>query len=93
MSELRHRFHPGNDGTFVISAHQDVEPILEANKAMKNNGKQKGDFRLVASIPNIFIEKWIREEGVNYMNLDKQEFARLIAKKRRDPDYRDLFAL
>lgn len=92
MTELRHRFHPGQDGTFTISAQQDVEPILDRNRAMQNAGKQTGDFRLVASIPTIFIEKWCSEEGVNYLRLDKQEFARLIAKKRRDPDYRWLFA-
>lgn len=92
MTELRHQFHGQNDGTFVISASQDVEPILDRNKAMQSE-KQRGDFRLIASIPAIFIEKWAKEEGVNYLRLDKQEFARLIAKKRRDPDYRDLFAL
>lgn len=93
MTELRHQFHGNGDRTFTISAEQDVEPILDRNKAMQNADKQRGDFRLVASIPAIFIEKWAREEGVNYLRLDKQEFARLIAKKRRDPDYRDLFAL
>jgi len=91
MTELRHRFHAHGD-SFTVEAVQDTAPILDRNKAMQNAGKQTGDLRLVASIPLIFIEKWAREEGVNYLRLDKQEFARLIAKKRRDPDYRWLFA-
>lgn len=92
MTELRHRFHANGDSTFTVEAIQDTAPILDRNKAMQNAGKQRGDLRLVASIPVIFIEKWCNEEGVNYLRLDKQEFARLIAKKRRDPDYRWLFA-
>lgn len=91
MSELRHRFHGHGNGTFTIAAEQDVEPILEANKAGHLAGKQRGDIRLVASIPAILIEKWLNEEGFNLLTLPKREFTRIIAKKRRDPDYRWLF--
>lgn len=90
MTELRHRFH-GHGDSFTVEAIQDTAPILDRNKAMQNAGKQTGDLRLIASIPTIFIEKWMREEGFNLLALPAQELARIIAKKRRDPDYRHLF--
>lgn len=86
MSELRHQFHGHNDGTFTVSASQDVEPILERNKALQNAGKQKGDFRLIASIPAIMIEKWLNEEGVPVLKMNKHEFNKFIRKKLNDPD-------
>jgi len=90
MTELRHRFHAHGD-SFTVEAIQDVAPILDRNKAMQNAGKQTGDFRLVASIPMIFIEKWLSEEGFSLLTLPAKELARIIQKKRRDPDYRHLF--
>lgn len=91
MTELRHQFHGQGNGTFVISAQQDVQPILDRNKAMQNAGKQTGDLRLVASIPTIFIEKFMNEQGFNLLKLGKQDFEKMIRKMRRDPDYRHLF--
>lgn len=90
MTELRHRFHGNGDGTFTIAAHQDVEPILEANKAMQAT-KQTGDMRLVASIPSIFVTKWLNDHGFNLLTMGKRDFETMIRKMRRDPDYRHLF--
>jgi hypothetical protein len=72
---------------FVFERWQDCEPIVENNKAFQNAGKQTGDFRLVASIPNVVLEKWINEDGVNYLALPKGEFERLIRRKINDPDW------
>ncbi len=67
---------------------QDVEPIIEANKALQNT-TQKSDWgRHIARIPNVILEKWINEDGVNYLALPAEEFGKMIKRKLRDPDYR-----
>jgi hypothetical protein len=66
---------------------QDVEAILANNKALRSE-QQKSDWgRHIATIPNVIIERWITEDGVNYLSLPKDEFARLVKRKLRDPDY------
>jgi hypothetical protein len=76
-----------SENTFTFQRVQDVESILENNKRLQSE-QQKSDWgRHIASIPNVFLEKWINEDGVNYLALPKDEFARLIKRKLRDPDY------
>lgn len=91
MSWVETRAHY-DDGKLIFERVQDVEPILERNKAFQNEGKQTGDFRLVASIPCVILEKWINDEGCNYLQLPKHEFERLIRRKLRDPDWSGLLA-
>lgn len=85
------RVHRDSGGrTVVVERIQDVEPILERNKALQSV-PQKSDWgRHIASIPNVILERWIHEEGVNYLALPGDEFARLIRRKLRDPDWRHL---
>lgn len=69
---------------------QDVEPILENNKALRGV-EQKSDWgRHVASIPNVIIEQWLHEEmdkGNTALRLDTEEFDRIIARKLADPEW------
>lgn len=89
MTDVRSTFHPNGDGTFTISRTQDVEPILDNNKALQNIPQdKKSDFRHVASIPLVIIEKWISEEGRPVYSMDGPEFARMIRRKLADPDYK-----
>lgn len=69
---------------------QDVEPILERNKALQTTPQAKGSFKHVASIPAVIVERWINEEGLNLLTLPKHEFDRLVRKKLRDPDWQFL---
>jgi hypothetical protein len=82
------RYHKHADGKFTIQSVQDVEDILERNKQLQTT-PQKSDWgRHIASIPNIFIDKWSKESGVNLLALPKDEFAKFIKRKLDDPDYR-----
>ncbi len=66
---------------------QDVEPILKANEIMRNEGKgfsPSREWRRIASIPNIFVEKWLKEEGIDVYN---KEHWPAVERKLRDPDY------
>lgn len=85
---VKTRFHREADGGFTLQSIQDVEPIIEQNKAFQNT-PQKSDWgRHVASIPLVMIEKWGKEAGVNLLALPKDEFHRFIKRKIDDPDYR-----
>ena len=68
ITKLFHRLH---DGDWVYQTIQDVEPILEANKAEQNSGvKPSGTMRKVASIPLVLIVEWEKKYGLNFYNKD-----------------------
>ena len=79
-----------NDNRIIAYSEQDVEPILERNKALRSI-EQKSDWgRHIASIPNVILVKWLNEEharGNVSLRLFSAEFNRLIAKKLKDPDW------
>lgn len=60
-----------SEGKAYLEKIQDVEPILERNKALQtHDGKLpmergEGNFRRVGIIPNVIIEKWKNEFGVD----------------------------
>ena len=78
------------DDQFAIEARQDVTPLLDINKRQANDGDgytPSREMRHIARIPNVVIEKWLNEYGVNIFNKDH-----LPAVKRllNDPDWRYL---
>ncbi|MHA6684495.1 hypothetical protein [Mesorhizobium sp. A556] len=55
---------PTNDDQFVIQHVQDVEPLLDQNKAdfnMVTNSDRWGDGKMVARIPEIIANEWWRK--------------------------------
>lgn len=70
---------------------QDAEPYLEDNKAqaLEADNNWKGDMHKVATIPNLILEKWFKEEGINVFRNNKED-QRLLRKKLNDPDNRFL---
>ena len=77
----------------VAESMQDVEPILERNKALRGE-TQKSDWgRHVASIPNVILVKWLNEEyarGNVALRMFTPEFNQLVARKLRDPEWAHL---
>jgi hypothetical protein len=68
-------------GTLTIRRYQDVEPIIKENIAEFNMYASKmptfsdiknGLFK-AATIPNMLIEKWLREEGFNWYTASEKE--------------------
>jgi hypothetical protein len=81
----------------VAVTEQDVEPILEHNKALASEPqppRRRGDFgRHVASVPNVILVKWLNEEharGNTGLRLFSAEFIAFVAKKLADPDWKHL---
>jgi hypothetical protein len=78
--------------TTVIYREQDVTPILEMNKALQNEPEAwkqgvKNSWAHYAQIPNIVIEKWKNEHGVDVFNRDHQK---AVFRLLNDPEYRYL---
>ena len=77
------------DGDITVERVQDVEPIIDQNKRLQAlPQKRAGSFRHIGTIPNVILERWIVEDGVNYLALSKEEFDRMIMRKLRDPDWK-----
>lgn len=67
-------------GKIVICRTQDVAPYLEANKRRRNDfqAKRNSSMRLVADIPNVVVEQWLRM-GVNVFDKnDNKKVQRLL---------------
>ncbi|HZD11999.1 MAG TPA: hypothetical protein VE177_00570, partial [Candidatus Binatus sp.] len=84
-------YDPTTDTTYV-GREGDVEGILELNKFLASDPDYtkkgiKESFWHCASIPNLIIEKWLNEDGINVYN--RHHWPR-IRKKLLDPEYRYL---
>lgn len=73
-------------GTITFERVQDVEPILDSNKQLEQL-PQKGDFRHIATIPNVILEQWINESGTALLGLSNKDFAAFVKRKLDDPDF------
>lgn len=81
--------HDGKQTRFA--ATQDVAPILEQNKAERahNDGySQSRELRRAARIPYVVGIKWLNEEGIWFMDADKDpEVAKWLAAKLNSSEY------
>lgn len=77
----------------TIERTQDVEPIIERNKALQSV-EQKSDWgRHIASIPNIFLEQWLNDEwkrGNVGLEFGSDEFWKIVKRKLDDPEWQFL---
>ena len=79
-----------NGQDLAIRHEQDVEPILDWNKAARS-GEQNSDWgRHVARIPNVIYMQWLNEEyakGNSGLRMFTPEFDAIVQKKLQDPDW------
>lgn len=71
----------------AIHRVQDVEPILDQNKRLQNDGtgwSPSRELKRKASIPLVVWELWLKE-GMPEGGKEQRDF---INRKLRDPDYR-----
>ena len=81
------------DKTIVASTWQDVAPILARNQALRREPQRSDWGRHIATIPNVILVRWLNEEyarGNVGLRLFGKEFDALIARKLRDPEWREL---
>ncbi|HWA60863.1 MAG TPA: hypothetical protein VG939_05785 [Caulobacteraceae bacterium] len=87
---VRHAWRDDGDGVRTLVSSQDVEAILDRNKAMAthNDGYAPSrELRRVASIPLVLILKWKNEEGWNAFD---PACAERLRRKLNDPEYQFL---
>jgi hypothetical protein len=94
FGEIDTKLHVDNSGdSFTIIREQDVEAIIERNKYLQTVGQNSDWGRHVATIPNIFLEKWLREEwdrGNVHLRLFTPEMDQLCDRKLKDPEWKFL---
>jgi hypothetical protein len=77
----------------VSVSTQDCDPILEENKALRDQ-TQKSDWgRLIGQVPNVVVNQWLNEEwskGNLHLRLHSAEFRAIMRKKLNDPNYKYL---
>lgn len=86
---LMESFHAVADD-FAIETRQDVEPIIESNKRLANDGDgftPSRDMRRIATVPLVVAEKWRNELGVDIFNRNHAGKVRALLN---DPDWRFL---
>lgn len=69
---------------------QDVEDIIENNKALQTVEQRSDWGRHIASIPNVIVEQWLSEEwarGNTTMTMSSPEFKELLRRKLQDRDW------
>lgn len=80
----------GGEKTLTFVNVQDVEPILDLNKAQRSEEQHSDWGRRIARIPNSVMLQWFYEEqrkGNTSLQMYSEEFDWLVARKLEDPDY------
>jgi hypothetical protein len=71
------------DDNLHVKTVQDVQPILDLNKELRNSGPSKfermSDLMHVASIPMVVVEDWINNYGINVMAPNADDKKRIMA--------------
>jgi hypothetical protein len=90
MADVKRRIWYDPDADVLYShVRQDVEPILSANKRLRDLEQPNTDgLKHVASVPVAVLELWLNEEvarGATHLTLGSKEMDQLIRRKLRDP--------
>ncbi len=73
----------------AIEHRQDCEGIVEHIKSTRGQNMVRDWGRPVCEVPNVFVAKWLNEEGVNLLKLQGDELRKFIVRKGlTDPDFR-----
>jgi len=81
--------------TIEFSVEQECEEILDINKALRNVDNSSGslwngqEWVRVAQIPVALIEKWAKEEDINFYRWNDEDKARIM-RRLNDNSWSDL---
>lgn len=95
MSVATKTHYDATSRTFAFERVQDVEPILDRNKALATERQDADAFHHIGDIPNVILERWLNEEyarGNVGLTLGSQEFLRLCVSKLRSSEWQWLRA-
>ena len=84
------RHYDNSERKLYFERVQDVEDIIENNKAWRCDDQPSDWGRRVATIPNIIMELWLNQEyerGNVGLRMFTKEFTELVDKKLKDPEW------
>ena len=89
MLQTKIHLDPGG-ADLTVEHRQDVEPILEWNRASRAEEQRSDWGRHIARIPNVIYVRWLDEEharGNTHLRLFSPEFDAIVQRKLRDPEW------
>lgn len=94
VSGVTRQYFANPDGSVTVRGIQDIDPIIQTNTRILNSKSSKskkfneaeGLGTKVASIPNIIVEKLLKDKGINLYTCPSKDILKLL----NDPDYRKL---
>lgn len=88
---IRHTWEDNQDGTYTVHSEQDVEDLLDLNKAMANHNdgySPSREWRRAAFIPAIVLLKWRQElGGTDPLGPENRTW---LKRRLNDPDWQHL---
>lgn len=84
---VAHYTREDGNGSIDILSVQDTGALLEANKARYNDGdgySKDRTWRRAAEVPNVVIQKWLQEDGIDFWNPDH---AKAVRAKLNSSEY------
>lgn len=88
------QFFSDDEGNITVNTIQDVEPLLDRNKAVANDRLKKvdGDYSLpVATVPPVVMMHWLQTEGWWFYDaFTDPDVEKKLNAKLNDPDWRHL---
>jgi hypothetical protein len=86
QAPVRETFH-GDDERLIVRRTQDVQPLIDANRALAEVAPSKhgqAAWRLAGRIPAVIAELWATECGAG---IGTQEFAAYVKRKLMSGDF------
>lgn len=88
------RYYADDDGNITVEAEQDLEPLLDRNKAAANDRGKRITSEIanpVATIPPVIALHWLNTEGWWVFDAGKcPDAEKKLRQKLNDPDWRHL---
>ena len=81
-----------NSKKTYITTEQNIEPLLNLNKAAYNDDNRRGvkqDWWHVARVPNSIIHKWMVEDGIDFYSKEPSHVKK-VKQKLNSNEYRYL---
>ena len=76
--------------TITFHTEQDVEPIIERNKMLRDETtgiSEEGNLYHIGSVPWNVINIWNQADGINFMQMDAKAQEKYLFRKLKDPDW------